>query len=180
MLVHHRWQGLWMSGRRLLGNKLFLSSAALAARRRVSVPCLSAGSIHLWSSSYNHHRSRTTAPVRTTCRLKVVRWWCRPSQARFYCSITESEVRRRVEDISALFFEARELLGDARASANTVYFNEDMQDARIAVEEAVGQYNNLLSMLSETQSRSVVATIGLKMEELKAQLAAITEEMEDS
>ena len=113
MLVHHRWQGLWTSGRRLLGNKLFLSSAALAARRRVSVPCLSAGSIHLWSSSYNHHRSRTTAPVRTTCRLKVVRWWCRPSQARSYCSITESEVRRRVEDISALFFEARELLGDA-------------------------------------------------------------------
>ena len=48
------------------------------------------------------------------------------------------------------------------------------------MEEAVGQYNNLLSMLSETQSRSVVATIGLKMEELKAQLAAITEEMEDS
>ena len=61
-----------------------------------------------------------------------------------------------------------------------MYFNEDMQDAGIAVEEAVGQYNNLLSMLSETQSRSVVATIGLKMEELKAQLAAITEEMEDS
>ena len=113
MLVHHRWQGLWTSGRRLLGNKLFLTSAALVARDRVSVPCFSAGSIHLWSSSYNHHRSRTGAPVRTTCRLEVVRWWCRPSQARFYGSITESEVRRRVENITALFFEARELLGDA-------------------------------------------------------------------
>ena len=48
------------------------------------------------------------------------------------------------------------------------------------MEEAIGQYNDLLSMLSETQRQSVVATIGLKMEELKAQLVAITEEMEDS
>jgi hypothetical protein len=67
-----------------------------------------------------------------------------------------------------------------RASVNTVYFNEDIQDARTAVEEAIGQYNDLLSMLSETQRQSVVVTIGLKMEELKAQLVAITEEMEDS
>ena len=67
-----------------------------------------------------------------------------------------------------------------RASANTVYFNEDMQDARRAVKEAIEQYNDLLSMLSETQRQSVVGAIGLKMEELKAQLVAITEEMEDS
>ena len=59
-----------------------------------------------------------------------------------------------------------------------MYFNEDMQDARTAVEEAVRQYTDLLSRLSETQTRRVVAAIGLKMEELKAQLVAISEELD--
>lgn len=59
-----------------------------------------------------------------------------------------------------------------------MYFNEDLQDARTAVEEAVRQYTDLLSRLSETQTQRVVAAIGLKMEELKAQLVAITEELD--
>lgn len=51
-----------------------------------------------------------------------------------------------------------------------------MQDAKTAVKDALSQYEDLLSMLSAEQKRNVVASIGLKMEELKAQLIAITEE----
>lgn len=46
------------------------------------------------------------------------------------------------------------------------------------MEEAVRQYTDLLSKLSEAQTQRVVAAIGLKMEELKAQLVAITEELD--
>lgn len=63
-----------------------------------------------------------------------------------------------------------------RSSAGTVYFNDDMQDAKTAVKDALSRYEDLLSMLSTEQKRNVVASIGLKMEELKAQLIAITEE----
>ena len=67
-----------------------------------------------------------------------------------------------------------------RSSANTVYFNEDMQEAQCAVEEALREYYGLLSELSVEQTQTVVAAIGLKMEELKAQLVAIREELDSS
>ena len=67
-----------------------------------------------------------------------------------------------------------------RSSANTVYFNEDLQEAQTAVEEALREYEDLLGALSAEQRQSVVGAIGLKVEELKAQLAAIKEELDDS
>lgn len=57
-----------------------------------------------------------------------------------------------------------------------MYFSEDMQDAQAAVKEALGSYEDLLSTLNVEQRQNVVASIGLKMEELKAQLIAITED----
>lgn len=44
------------------------------------------------------------------------------------------------------------------------------------MKDALSQYEDLLNMLSTEQKQNVVASIGLKMEELKAQLIAITEE----
>ena len=62
----------------------------------------------------------------------------------------------------------------------TVYFNDDMQEARSAVEETLHLYGGLLSVLSEEQRRTVISSIGLKMEELKAQLVTVKEHLEDS
>ena len=67
-----------------------------------------------------------------------------------------------------------------KSSADTIYFNEDMQDARGAVENALSHYEDMLSMLSAEQRRTVVAAIGLRMEELKAHLLAITEDVDNS
>ena len=59
-----------------------------------------------------------------------------------------------------------------------MYFNEDMQDARRAVEDTLQHYEDLLSMLSADRRRTVVAAIGLKMEELRAHMSAMTEEID--
>ena len=61
----------------------------------------------------------------------------------------------------------------------TVYFNEDLQEAKESIEETLAKYKSLLSKLSEEQERNVRRTIGLKMEELKAQEAMILESLKD-
>lgn len=133
------------------------------------------------------------------------------SVVRRYCSLSESDIKKKVDEITDLFSDARELLDDAvssfhfvgtmhtncvsivhmfvlflcvfplqRSSVGTVYFNDDMQEAKSAVEETLHLYGDLLSGLSEEQRQTVISSIGLKMEELKAQLATVKEHLEDS
>ncbi|KAK7481035.1 hypothetical protein BaRGS_00027754 [Batillaria attramentaria] len=83
------------------------------------------------------------------------------------------EVRKRVEELTDLFAEARELLGDARESVGTTYFSDDMSDAQEAVSNTLAAYEALLSELEKDQKDDVVRTIGLRMEELRAQEQAI-------
>lgn len=64
-----------------------------------------------------------------------------------------------------------------RESMNTVYFSEDMQEAAEAVSQTIQMYEKLLNELDENQKKDVVRTIGLKMAELKAQQAAMEEEL---
>lgn len=87
--------------------------------------------------------------------------------------ITDAAVKRAVDDISEKFSEAMELMNDARSSFGTVYFSEDVMDTQAQVEETLEDYKNLLSKLNEKQRRTVIQSIGLKMEELKAQMALI-------
>lgn len=70
------------------------------------------------------------------------------------------------------------LFSPQRSSAGTVYFSDDLQEAKSAVEETLQLYDALLSVLSEEQKQTVISSIGLKMEELKAQLIAIKEHMD--
>lgn len=51
-----------------------------------------------------------------------------------------------------------------------------MEDAQIAVRETLQKYENLLNQLSPEQKQEVLRTIGLKMEELKAQEQALQDE----
>lgn len=64
-----------------------------------------------------------------------------------------------------------------RESMNTVYFSEDMHEAAEAVSQTIQMYEKLLNELDENQKKDVVRTIGLKMAELKAQQAAMEEEL---
>ena len=62
----------------------------------------------------------------------------------------------------------------------TVYFSEDMAEAQEAVSSTLAQYKKLLDQLSENQRQDVLRTIGLRMEELKAQEQALKDALHDS
>lgn len=95
----------------------------------------------------------------------------------FYSNMSDLDVKKRTEELTDSFMEARELMQDARESMNTVYFSEDMQEAAEAVTQTIQMYEKLLNELDENQKKDVVRTIGLKMAELKAQHAAMEEEL---
>ena len=77
-----------------------------------------------------------------------------------------------VLNISPFFFFQRE-------SKDTVYFSEDLEDAQEAVTETLTEYKQLLDKLSDQQRQEVISTLGLRMEELKAQQRAIEEDLID-
>ena len=52
-----------------------------------------------------------------------------------------------------------------------------MQEASEAVAQTIQTYEKFLNELNETQKKDVTQTIGLKMAELKAQYAAMEEEL---
>lgn len=62
-----------------------------------------------------------------------------------------------------------------RESLGTTYFSDDMSDAQEAVTGTLTAYDALLKELEQDQRDDVVRTIGLRMEELKAQEQAIKE-----
>ena len=64
-----------------------------------------------------------------------------------------------------------------RESKGTVYFSEDMKEAQQAVEDTLTEYKNILEKLSDKQRQDVISTLGLRMEELKAQKMAMEEEI---
>lgn len=84
-----------------------------------------------------------------------------------------------MEDISEKFKEAMELMEDARGSVGTVYFSDDMSDAENAIEEVLSDYENLMQQMNEEQKKSVVRTIGLKIEELKAQIQMLKDSLKE-
>ncbi|CAH1273674.1 Hypp5175 [Branchiostoma lanceolatum] len=106
-------------------------------------------------------------PLLTTPRL---RWLSSVGSG-----LSQQEIKKKIDEITDLFMEARELLSDAVASKDTIYFHEDLEDATAAVKETLALYNQLLEQLTEEQRNDVVRAIGLKMEELKAQESMIQE-----
>ncbi|GFS14247.1 late embryogenesis abundant protein [Elysia marginata] len=89
-------------------------------------------------------------------------------------------MKKAMDQLTEQFMEARELIEDARESMETVYFSEDMTEAQEAVKSTLDQYQKLLDQLSEDQRQDVLRTIGLRMEELKAQEQALEESLHDS
>jgi len=94
-------------------------------------------------------------------------------------ALSPDEVKKGMQSLTDQFMEARELLEDARESIGTTYFSEDMLEAQAAVKDTLAEYKELLSKLSDKQREDVVRTIGLRMEELKAQEQALEETLND-
>ncbi len=73
--------------------------------------------------------------------------------------------------INDLFVEAREEIAYAQEDAGTTYFNDSYDDAKGLVDQVLTQWTELLSGLDDENERGKVQrSMGLKMEQLKAEL----------
>lgn len=86
-----------------------------------------------------------------------------------------AETDREVDKINLKFAEAREEIESAMDSKETVYFNEEAECAREAVGEVLELYDGLLRRLPESERASIQRAMGLKIEQLKAELAQLNE-----
>ncbi|GBG92086.1 hypothetical protein CBR_g54341 [Chara braunii] len=83
--------------------------------------------------------------------------------------------REEIDDINQKFAEAREEIELALESKDTIYFNEEAESARKACNEAISAYQGLLSRLGENARGALQRSMGLKMEQLKAELEQLKE-----
>ncbi|OAY23651.1 embryogenesis-like protein [Manihot esculenta] len=80
------------------------------------------------------------------------------------------DVNREVDMINLKFAEAREEIEMALESKETVYFNEEAECARTAVKEVLDMFEGLLEKLPESEKAALQRSMGLKIEQLKAEL----------
>lgn len=72
--------------------------------------------------------------------------------------------------INLKFAEAREEIEMAMDSKETVYFDEEAECARAAVKEVLDMFDGLLNKLKESEKETLQRSMGLKIEQLKAEL----------
>lgn len=80
-----------------------------------------------------------------------------------------------VDTINLKFAEAREEIESAMDSKETVYFDEEAECARDAVKEVLDMYDGLLAKLPEKEKMGIQRSMGLKIEQLKAELEQLDE-----
>ena len=85
-------------------------------------------------------------------------------------SASELDVNKEVDSINLKFAEAREEIEMAMESKETVYFNEEAECARGAVKEVLDMFEGLLGKLPESKKAALQRSMGLKIEQLKAEL----------
>lgn len=90
---------------------------------------------------------------------------------RSLATLTENEIKKRLDDFQDLFVEARLSIEDCNDSAGTTYYEEDVEVAIEAVDEAVGTFQKLIADIDdETEKNRILRGNGLKVEQLKGEL----------
>mmetsp|Transcript_11617 Transcript_11617/g.36784 ORF Transcript_11617/g.36784 Transcript_11617/m.36784 type:complete len:136 (+) Transcript_11617:480-887(+) len=84
--------------------------------------------------------------------------------------ITTEERDKIVEQINDMFIEARDEIEMAVESKDTVYFNEEAEIAIKATEECLALYKDLIEKLEPDERGVVQRSMGMKMEQLRAEL----------
>ncbi|ESW15583.1 hypothetical protein PHAVU_007G084500 [Phaseolus vulgaris] len=87
----------------------------------------------------------------------------------------ELDHTKEVDTINLKFAEAREEIEMALESKDTVYFDEEAECARDAVNEVLGLFEGLLAKLPEKERGALQRSMGLKIEQLKAEIAQLDE-----
>jgi len=94
-------------------------------------------------------------------------------------TIGSAERQRLETEINQLFSEAREEIESALESVGTTYFNEDALLAKGLVNETIERYDLLLSKCEASEREKVQRAMGLKMEQLKAEVKLIDSAHDD-
>ncbi|KAF0920105.1 hypothetical protein E2562_033353 [Oryza meyeriana var. granulata] len=108
------------------------------------------------------------APVLPTPR----RWPLFPGHRRAFST---ADYGKEVDEVNRKFAEAREEIEAAMDSKETVYFDEEAACARDAAGEALAAFDALLARLPPADADSLRRSMGLKMEQLKAELKQLDE-----
>nr|XP_048332540.1 embryogenesis-like protein [Ziziphus jujuba var. spinosa] len=90
-------------------------------------------------------------------------------------SIAEFDENKEVDMINLKFAEAREEIEMAMESKETVYFDEEAECARAAVKEVLDMFEGLLAKLPESNKAALQRSMGLKIEQLKAELQQLND-----
>ncbi|ESQ28035.1 hypothetical protein EUTSA_v10019220mg [Eutrema salsugineum] len=85
------------------------------------------------------------------------------------------DVNKVVDEINLKFAEAREEIEMAMDAKETVYFNEEAECARAAVAEVLEMFDGLLGKVTEKERATLQRSMGLKIEQLKAELQQLNE-----
>ena len=96
--------------------------------------------------------------------------------SRGFCGgVSLNDYTQDVDEINLKFAVAREEIESAMESKDTVYFNEEADCARDAVKEVLELFDGLLEKLPEKEKATLRRSMGLKLEQLKAELAQLNE-----
>jgi hypothetical protein len=86
-------------------------------------------------------------------------------------SLTETEIRKRLDEFQDLFVEARLCIEDVTESEGTKYFDEDAKAAQESVQEALDAFEQLVADIEDPNEKNrVLRGNGLKVEQLKGEL----------
>jgi DNA-binding IclR family transcriptional regulator len=86
-----------------------------------------------------------------------------------------TDYSKDVDEVNRKFAEAREEIESAMDSKETVYFNEEAACARDAANEVLGAFDALLARVPPADADKLRRSMGLKMEQLKAELKQLEE-----
>ena len=85
-------------------------------------------------------------------------------------TLSEEEKRKLLDTINDAFAEARDEMESAMESVGTTYFNDEANFAKTCVEKTLGLYAELLAGMEEKERASTQRSMGMKMEQLKAEV----------
>ncbi|XP_031505321.1 embryogenesis-like protein [Nymphaea colorata] len=94
---------------------------------------------------------------------------------RFSNETDRVDYEKEVDEINLKFVEAREEIDLALEAKDTVYFNQEADTAREAVKVVIDMFEDLSARLPEHERRALNRSMGLKMEQLKAELEQLNE-----
>jgi len=86
-------------------------------------------------------------------------------------SLDPNEIQKRLNEFQDLFVEARMCIDDLKDSVDTVYYDDDAEEAKEATDAAIEYFEKLCSEITDLDEKNkVLRGNGLKVEQLKGEL----------